>query len=142
MPKALAISFALAGPINPPLFSPSVSNITTLLLLLLLRNLSTLVANPSPIEVPSSSNPLWIPSTAAISTGLSVVSGHWVKLSPEKITIPIRSVILLSIKSMATFLAASMRLGKKSCAVMLPLTSRHKIISKPSPSACCSSVLY
>ena len=51
----------------------------------------------------------------------------------------ILSVNLLSIKSDATFLAASMRLGVKSCAVILPLTSIHKTISTPSPSACCSS---
>ena len=78
-------------------------------------------------------------STADFNTALSVVKGHWVKLSPEKITIAMRSVKRLSIKSCATFLAASILFGVKSCAVILPLTSTQSTISTPSPSACCSS---
>ena len=67
--------------------------------------------------------------------------GHCVKLSPAKITTPILSVVLLFTKSAATAFAASSRLGFKSCAVILPLTSIHKIMSTPSPSVCCKSFL-
>ena len=54
---------------------------------------------------------------------------------------PILSVGLLFTKSIATAFAASILLGVRSCAVILPLTSMQRMISIPSPSEFCSSFL-
>ena len=45
-----------------------------------------------------------------------MVMGHWVKDSPEKMVRPMLSFGRPAINSAATFLAASMRLGRKSSA--------------------------
>src|SRR5665648_316378 len=91
IPKVLASSAAVAGAISPRLFSPSVSRMTTLLIAVLSLSRETAVANPLPMAVPSSIIPLSIFLNRLITVAWSVVSGHWVKLSPEKTTRPILS---------------------------------------------------
>ncbi len=58
-PMDLAISLAVLGSMRPPLFSPSVSRMMTLLFEGEFRRRSTPVARPEPMAVPSSSKPLW-----------------------------------------------------------------------------------
>ena len=131
MPNFSAISAAVSGGTIPLLFTPSVSKIITLDIASESFNRFTAVANPIPIAVPSSTIPLLTSWNKLISTLWSVVSGHWVKLSPAKITKPTRSFIRLLMKSIATFLEASNRSGFKSCASILPEISIAKTISIP-----------
>ena len=61
-----------------------------------------------------------------------MVMGHWVKASPAKMVSPILSSGLPLMNSVATLLAASMRLGFRSCASILVETSMASMMSIPS----------
>ena len=69
-----------------------------------------------------------------MSVALSVVSGHWVKDSPAKTTIPILSEGLWDMNSIAMSLAALMRSGAKSRASIEVETSIARTMSIPSVS--------
>ena len=132
MPKVFASSAAVTGAISPRLFSPSVSRITTLLMAVLSFRRETAVANPFPMAVPSSIIPLSIFLKRLITVAWSVVSGHCVKLSPEKMTSPILSFGRPEINLVATSFAASIRFGWKSIASIELEISRAMMISIPS----------
>ncbi|MNL45901.1 hypothetical protein D3C87_1685790 [compost metagenome] len=127
-----AISAAVKGGIEPVVFEPSVSRITTLLVASLSLRRLTAVARPIPMAVPSSTIPLLMSPNKLISTSWSMVSGHCVKLSPLKITSPILSSGRFFIKSIAMFFPASSRFGFRSSASILPEISVAITISMPS----------
>ena len=125
---------ALSGATMPQLLLPSVSRM--MLLLLALPSLMRLmaVAMPSPMAVPSSIKPRFTSWMAFISVALSIVIGTCVKLSPAKITTPMLSCSRPATNCAATSLAASSRLGLKSRASILVLTSIASTMSVPSTS--------
>ena len=92
----------------------------------------TAVPRPMPMAVPSSSMPMRMSRKRLTSTAWSVVSGHWVKLSPEKMTRPMLSLGRPAMNCVATSLAASRRLGLKSSASILPEMSMAITMSMPS----------
>ena len=141
MPNLLAMLAAVKGDMSPVLLLPSVNNITTLLLALLSLRRPTALANPIPIAVPSSINPLAAMSVLTfckrfINDAWSVVIGHCVKASPAKIVRPILSSGRPEMNSEATLLAASIRLGLRSSANILVETSIANMMSMPSTVRC------
>ena len=60
---------------------------------------------------------------------LSIVNGHWIKVSPAKTRIPILSCFLFDIKLLAVFFVASNLFGGKSVASMEELISSTRTMS-------------
>ena len=136
-PNSRAISAAVKGGIEPLVLKPSVNKITTLLFVSLSFKRFTAVANPKPIAVPSSIMPCFTSLNKFFKTAWSVVNGDCVKLSPLKVTKPILSFGLFSIKSTATSLDASNRFGFKSSANIDPEISMVITMSIPSVVTSC-----
>ena len=137
MPRLLAICAAVIGDMSPRLFEPSVSSMTTLLLVFDSFNLLTALASPMPIAVPSSISPVAAMSVRTFCRRLSrlawsVVIGHCVNDSPAKMVSPILSSGRPEINSAATSFAASIRLGLRSSASIDVDTSIASMMSMPS----------
>ena len=137
MPKLLAISAAVSGEMSPALLEPSVSRMMTLLFALESFRREMALARPIPMAVPSLIKPRCTMSQLTLlkrfsSTAWSVVMGHCVNDSPEKMVRPMLSFGRPAMNSDATFLAASMRLGRRSSASIEVEMSMHSMMSMPS----------